>query len=376
VLRTGFQAHWPNLIVGYSYKTNALPWLINWMRQNGVWAEVVSTPEYQLAQHIGCQENNIILNGPHKGYETLRSALNAGAIVNIDHFQEVEWLVLNAPETQNWKIGLRLNLNLEQQFPGETVSGQEPGRFGFSVENGDFDRAIAALSRLPQVVIAGLHVHHSTRTKSPAIFGWLAEQVVAAAEKIPQTLEYIDMGGGFFGDKPGAPTYEEYGKAIAIPLLRRFKPQQTTLIVEPGAALAASCFTYCCGVIDVRVINGHYIVTTDGSMMQIDPQMQGRDLPVAIYPKIPPSVEAPLVPEQIICGYTCMERDRLARVKDHPALQPGDRLVFNLAGAYTLAFAPLFIEYYPAVYVKEKSGATSIIRAEWGIAEFMQKSSL
>ena len=49
-LRVSFQsamaAHWPNSILGYSFKTNALPWLVAYYRDHGAWAEVVSDTEY------------------------------------------------------------------------------------------------------------------------------------------------------------------------------------------------------------------------------------------------------------------------------------------------------------------------------------------
>ena len=49
--------YWPNFKVGYSYKTNSLPWLINWMKSKGAFAEVVSTPEYKLAKKIGYSDS-------------------------------------------------------------------------------------------------------------------------------------------------------------------------------------------------------------------------------------------------------------------------------------------------------------------------------
>jgi diaminopimelate decarboxylase len=368
-LQQGFVAGWPNLIVGYSYKTNALPWLLAWLKERGVWAEVVSTPEYELAQHLGYDASAIILNGPNKGYTTLRTALDAGAMVNLDHFQEIEWLLHNAPPDKTWKVGLRLNLPIEKDFPDASITGAEPGRFGFSVENGDFEQAVQQLQKAG-IVVNGLHTHHSTRTKSAEIFAYLAKKAGQCAANIAGTLEYVDIGGGFYGDKPGAPTYAEYGAAIGAALSRYFSPDCTALVVEPGVALAASCFSYRCTVTDVRTRGGCTFITTDGSAMQIDPQMSGRRFPVQVL-RQNPTAEGPVCPEQIICGYTCMERDRFARLRDLPALQPGDQLHFALTGAYTLAFTPLFIEYFPPVYLENVAGELSCIREKWGVREFL-----
>ena len=67
-MQDAFKAAWPNFFIGYSFKTNNLPWLVSWMKKQGVWAEVVSTPEYELAKYVGFAENRIIFNGPNKGF--------------------------------------------------------------------------------------------------------------------------------------------------------------------------------------------------------------------------------------------------------------------------------------------------------------------
>ena len=41
-LNKALKSAWPNYIIGYSYKTNALPWVINYFKENGCYAEVVS----------------------------------------------------------------------------------------------------------------------------------------------------------------------------------------------------------------------------------------------------------------------------------------------------------------------------------------------
>ena len=41
-MHKALQDTWGNYIIGYSYKTNSLPWIINFLKENGVYAEVVS----------------------------------------------------------------------------------------------------------------------------------------------------------------------------------------------------------------------------------------------------------------------------------------------------------------------------------------------
>ena len=141
-LQSSINKYWHNYSIGYSYKTNSLPWLISWMQEQNALAEVVSTPEFLLAKKIGYRSEKIILNGPNKGFTTLKEVLDNGGIVNLDGFHEIDWIEANvARRERSWQVGLRLNIDLESLCPGETIMGQEPGRFGFSLENGDFIKA-------------------------------------------------------------------------------------------------------------------------------------------------------------------------------------------------------------------------------------------
>lgn len=55
--------HWPNGIVGYSVKTNSLPWLLRHVGAKGCLAEVVSADEYDWACLCGFSPDRIVYNG-------------------------------------------------------------------------------------------------------------------------------------------------------------------------------------------------------------------------------------------------------------------------------------------------------------------------
>ena len=40
-LKMAISQYWPNTIVGYSFKTNSLPWILAYMKEQGCHAEVV-----------------------------------------------------------------------------------------------------------------------------------------------------------------------------------------------------------------------------------------------------------------------------------------------------------------------------------------------
>ena len=65
-LKNALNKHWDNYIMGYSFKTNSLPWLIKYFKEDGFYAEVVSDDEYKLGLEVGYEQHRIIYNGPIK----------------------------------------------------------------------------------------------------------------------------------------------------------------------------------------------------------------------------------------------------------------------------------------------------------------------
>lgn len=364
-----FRSRWQKFEVGYSFKTNNLPWLVSWMKAHGVFAEVVSTPEYELAKYVGYDDSRVIINGPNKGYEAICNILKAGGIVNLDSFEELNFIQNHQEELGQIKIGLRINFDLESACPGETIPGNEPGRFGFNIENGDFSKAVAILADMPQVSLVGLHGHHSTKTKSLRIFKAITTQLCECAKSI-QNLEYLDLGGCMFGDKPGAPTFDEYAQTIVDVLNEYGISKDVTLYMEPGAALIASPMSYVCKVIGVKDIKNTRLVYTDGSIKHITSQMN-----VCNFFSTVKAQKQERLARQVVSGYSCIEMDRFLELKDAPELSVGDEITVHNTGAYASVLSPLFIEYFPRVVVKNGENYT-VAREPWGTTEFVQKNHL
>lgn len=369
-LRQSFTALWPYFLVGYSFKTNNLPWIASWMKSQQVLAEVVSTPEYELAKYVGYEDNQVIINGPFKGYETMDKILRAGGIVNLDNFQEIAYIEEHQSDyPKEINVGLRINFDLETSCPGETIPGKEPGRFGFNLENGDFEKAVNLLRKIPNVKVVGIHAHHSTRTKSLGIFKSITTKACECATMCDE-LEYIDLGGCLFGDKPGAPTFDEYAQTIVSVLNQYQIPSSVKLILEPGAALIASPVSYVCKVIGTKDIKDVRLIYTDGTIKHIAPQMNAIKFGYTVNPS-----SSDIINRQVVSGYTCIEMDRFLDIEDQKELCVGDKVTIHNVGAYTMSLTPLFIEYFPAVVVKDGDDC-QIVREHWSTEEFTQKNHL
>lgn len=324
--------HFGSSELAYSVKTNSNPSLLKLLCEEGAAAEVVSATEYALAKGVGFKR--LIYNGPVKEKENFLEALEEGALVNIDSHRELRWLK-ELPSGNTYRVGLRVNVSLDED---ETFS-----RFGF--DDVSLEEAIAYIGTLSGVEIGGIHLHRTSRSRSLEVYACIARRASEIIRKFSLNLDYIDIGGGFFGDFPGKPGYEDYVSVLAHGL-----PEGPRVIVEPGNALAASAFSFMASVVDVKTVDGEAVVVCDGSRNDVDPFFRKKD-----YFKSFPTVEAsrPRLPRQTVVGFTCLENDRLFVLEDGPQLREGDRILFSNTGAYTMALSPLFIRYFPRVYVQE-----------------------
>ena len=345
-----FQKFWPGRVgCGYSVKTNNHIMMLKLALEQNLYAEVVSEEEYKKVRECGFENDRIIYNGPVKGKAQI-DACKKGAKINVDHFKELRELVESCGSaTDKMNIGLRINFDLESMVPGETSTGDDVGRFGFSYENGDLDKALQFLKD-NSIKLAGLHVHYTTKTRSLAVFEAIAQKISEVYEKYLLQPDYIDIGGGFWGGRimEGKPSMEEYAEAIVNILMKKIKPD-TELILEPGSAMSATVVDYITTVDSVKDIRGTRIVTVDGSSLHINPFMNRR-VPTYLLPEL----RGKIVSKQEICGATCLENDRFMTLENEREIEEGTRIIFTNAGAYTMSLVSEFIVKKPTVYLADE----------------------
>lgn len=375
LLKEALSQNWGSYIMGYSVKTNSLPWLLNYLKDQGFYAEVVSDTEYDLVTRLGYPEKHIIYNGPIKDRKVFEAVLLAGGYVNLDSNYELAWMeeLSSLYPNRHFKIGLRVNCDIAALCPEEELVEEEGGRFGYCYENGVLKAAIHRLTSLPNVWVAGLHLHSSTQSRTVHVFGALAKMAVQIAREYDLSLEYVDMGGGYFGGRDDKPDYRDYFKEICKELSTHFDPDKTVLIAEPGVSLISRATTFETSVIDVKDIRDRKFVVTDGSRTNLNPLVTRH-----VYPHhleyISDTSLRNTESTQWICGSTCMEYDRLFEIKEDVALIPGDRIIYDTAGGYTMCLNPLFIHYFPAVYIERTDGSLFTARKPWTNDEFLQKN--
>lgn len=351
-VRQAFEKEWgKNVTIGYSVKTNHLPYLMQQAKAAGLSAEVVSVDEYLYALSQGF--TNIIYNGPQKDKETLIDAINKGFIVNLDNFNDLKIIEDNTADIDRNKcwIGIRVNFDLGSVVSkDELLLNNEVSRFGFCVENGDFENVLLTLKKL-NIPVRGLHMHTNSRTRSLAIYRALARKVseLILKYKLLNELRFIDIGGGFWGGRVLAnkPTMKEYSAVIANALRASISSDRTQLILEPGISIIATVVEYCTRVINIKDVRDTRIVTVDGTLYHINPAFTNTQREFCSN-----SEKGKVIPYQIVCGCTCVENDRLLRLYNHNEFREGDIIKFLYVGAYTMCFNSYFINCPPRIYIK------------------------
>lgn len=375
-LNYAIATYWPNTIPAYSVKTNSLPYLAKMLNELGVYAEVVSQDEYEMVGLCGYSPDKIVCNGPIKSSAFVADLMDHHVMLNIDSHVELTHAIAHAksnPESR-YGVGLRVNVDIEKYFPSESKAGEQGSRFGFCMENDELSEAVSLLRSCGNIYINGLHLHVSTSTRKVEIYEWLAGLFSQLVKQYSLTaIEYFDIGGGFFGGMPNKPGWNDYISAVAKILTNNgFKSESLTLILEPGVSLLAGAFSYYASVIDVKQTNRSRFVVTDGSRIHIDPFFHKTSY---FYEHITESCN-PEIDKQIVVGFTCLEYDNIMTLENKPEIKIGDVFRFDKLGAYTITLSPLFISYFPAVYVREEDGILTCVRKKWTANEFVQTSIL
>lgn len=366
-LTAAFSSRYEPFILAYSYKTNYLPYLCSIAEEKGGWAEVVSRLEYDLAIKIGCDPQKIIFNGPVKTARDIALAAEKGSMINADSQSELQLIAdyTQANSARPVRIGLRINIGLSDAAGRSHIQNAlKVGRFGL-------DPALLAAGCCPlaagnNLKVVSLHGHTSTTDRSCWCFEVIAETLCRLAEEFfPDSIEYLNVGGGFFGRmRPGmpfkdVPTFDAYAEAICSVLNQSswIQKKKPALVIEPGVAMAADAVRFITKVVSVKSIRGDWFVTVDGSAFHAKPTFHSLNLPHQVI-----SRNSNLsVRTYSVVGATCMEKDILLQNIAAPLPEPGDYICIDNAGAYTLVLTPPFINPAPAV-IAEENGCFKLVR--------------
>ena len=378
-IKSAFEKYWGNYEIAYSVKTNSLPALGKEILRNGLMAEVVSRDEYELAAAIGFPAERIVSNGPIKDSGWLDSLIQHHSYLNVDSKSEIRHLCEYAfsHPLERIEVGLRINNYIEDAFPGASTAGKIGSRFGFSLETGELEHIIKELKSYSNISISGLHLHTSTNLRSLDVYKYIVSKFCrVVADYQLSDIRYFDIGGGFYGEVPGKPGWEEYIATISSSLEENgYTPERLKLLIEPGVSLLAGCFSYYTRVVEVKNTQRMRFVLLDGTRLHVDPFLHKTIKSYFCHIDSEPKDERTILPLQTLVGNTCLEYDSFFTLSDTEELKIGDIVRFDKVGAYTMTLSPLFITWFPSVWQIDEEGIREV-RRRWETEDFLCKSIL
>ncbi len=346
-----FRSRYPDVTFFWSYKTNYFDAICKTFHALGSKAEVVSEFEYDKARALGIEGKDIIFNGPFKPKSALRKAAEEGAMIHIDHWDEINDLEEVAAELgREIPVAIRCNMD----------TGVYPAwsRFGFNVDNGEAFDAIERIFKGQKLILTGLHTHIGTFMLSTDAYAVAAKKLMQlrnrAEDEFGFDIEYIDLGGGFASknrlkgvyQSPDVvvPTPDEYAEAITNAIYENARGKLPKLYLETGRALIDEAGYLLTSVFaSKRMPDGRvsYILDAGVNILYtafwynfevfLDKRYEGLNEPSQLN------------------GPLCMNIDVIAENIMLPPLERGSVLTVWPVGAYNYTQSMQFIQYRPRV---------------------------
>lgn len=368
----------PRVEVYYSYKSNPVPGVLQFLHELGIGAEVTSHLELWMALQIGVPPQHIIFNGPGKSDEGLRLAIESGIqIININQAEEVERIAAIARE-----LGKRVPVGIRVSTSG-TWQGQFATPASHALEVFEAARDTGVLD------VIGLHQHIGGHIDSAERLAAPVDEVLDFVEMLEDKgfdLQILNLGGGL----ANRTTYNftatdhkhnvHYGKALPVPdaeagftieqfvtvahehvtarYARRGRPAPR-IFLEPGRGLTANTQMLVTSVLTERhTPERDYLVLDAG--INVLPGL------VSEFHQIMPLTDTGAAHdhEYRLVGPTCAPWDTLLHSWYGSELHTGDQLVVMDTGAYFVPMATTFSFAEPGVLLVDSGREVMLRRGE------------
>jgi diaminopimelate decarboxylase len=358
-----FGARTDDFEVLYASKAAPITAIYRLCVEQGLSVDVASGGELHMALHAGLDPARIYMHGNNKTEAELQYAIEAGiGHLIVDSFDEIARLdrVLDRPQD----VLIRVTPGVLPTTHSYVQTGGLDSKFGFGLEDGLAERAIAAVRSSRHLRLVGLHAHIGSQ-----IFE--LEPYVAAIEALAELADggwecrILNVGGGLgiaytAADQP--PSIDSYVEVKVAGVQRVFDPVPRVLI-EPGRSLVGNAGVTAYAIGTVKEIPGvRTYLSVDGGMSDnLRPMLYGSRYEAMV------ANRADGTPDTLatVAGMHCESGDILITdaVLANPA--PGDILVTPATGAYGYAMSSNYngVPRPPVVFCRD-GDARAVVRRE------------
>jgi diaminopimelate decarboxylase len=346
----------------YASKAAPLTAIYRICRDEGLSVDVASGGELHMALAAGFDPERIYLHGNNKSAAELQMAFAAGigciVVDSLDEIERADWLA-----DRDQDVLVRLTPGVAASTHQFVQTGQIDSKFGFAIEAGQAEEAVAAVARSRHLRLAGFHAHLGSQIYE--LDPYVRAIEVMAEFCRPYRPRVMNVGGGLgiaytAGDRP--PTIADYVNLKVDALARCFDPLPRILL-EPGRSLVGNAGVTLYTVGAVKEIPGvrTYVAVDGGMSDNLRPMLYGSEYEALIANR----ADQPADVTSTVAGKHCESGDILVRDVDLADPRPGDLLVTPATGAYGYAMASNYngIPRPPVVFC-EGGRAGVVVRRE------------
>jgi diaminopimelate decarboxylase len=342
--------------IKYACKANTNLSVLRLMREIGVELDVVSPGEFEMGKLAGYEGRQITFTPSGVPFEEVKTAVEAGALVNVDSLPLLEWFGQTYGNTKPCLI--RIKPNVAAGGNVKIMTAHPDSKFGISVFLLD---DILEVVRKYDIKVIGLHQHTGSDIKDAEPFLQVADILFEAASKFPD-LEIVDLGGGFkVSYLPGdaITDMESLGQKISE-RFNRFCTEygrSLQLWFEPGKFLVSESGYLLVTTTVVKEDPARNFVHVDSGLNHlIRPMMYGSYHHI-LNTSNPDGEQKPYN----VVGYIC-ETDTFASDRQLPQVAPGDILAFLNAGAYGFSMSSNYNARLRPAEVLVDNGVARLVR--------------
>ena len=373
----------------YSYKTNPVPAVLQQLHAAGIGAEVISEYELWLARRLGVSGERIVLNGPGRSPRALRTAIELGALIQLNQREEIPLLAeLARGAGKRCRVGVRV------------VTGHGwAGQFGEPIAGGSALACYRELAARPEFELCALHTHLGGEITDAAQVRELVRELLdfygVLRGQLGLSLPIVDFGGSL----ACATTTHHSTRALrlnrSLGIELRPRPLERVLsiadyvrelvqgvaercqregwarpriFVEPGRALTSNTQLLLCTVTSLKQSGAAGVVHAilDAGVNIAEP-VRGEYHQIFVAGR-----QAADERSYRLVGPICTPMDTLAWSWRLPELQPGSVLGIMDAGAYFVPFATSFSFPQPAIVLVD-GGEVRLVRRAEGFEDLVRR---
>ncbi|MBC18437.1 Diaminopimelate decarboxylase [Pseudodesulfovibrio profundus] len=320
----------------YSVKANSNLSVLKLLADMGAGMDVVSGGELFRALKAGVPAEKIVYSGVGKRAEEIRQALEAGILMfNVESLAELHKIDEVAGELgKTARISIRINPDVDPQTHPYISTGMKKNKFGLDIEHSLEAYKIAM--ELDNIEPVGMDCHIGSQLTNIDPFLEALDKLLKFYEKLKEMgleIKYLDLGGGlgisYDDEQPPHPT--EFGEALAA----RLKDVPLKVILEPGRVIAGNAGIMVTEVVYTKSNPTKNFLIVDGAMNDlIRPSLYGSYHRIAEVEQNGRDAK-----EYDVVGPICESGDFLARDRELPAVEQGERIALFSAGAYGFTMA-------------------------------------